>query len=337
MQTAQVVRYNLLGGCKVKLLTLSGLLICMASCLMADRIRIGAWNIQDLHHNEGHSLRDLGGFQTVRRSATDFQLLEKYRDLFGFDGTPADVIALQETGTKAALIRLFPEDEYTTIISSRWQDDNAPPGLGDVYTAIAIRKASEIEILDRDDLLQLAMLGPDGTYTRAGTAVLLKSAATEFWFLSLHLKSGCPKTQKIHQSTSAVCETLWRQGLVLRDWITKKREEAPVILAGDFNRQFRKLEDQFGLWKVINNVDPTDDIEDAIFKKYPQTDTRKCPTKKGNTLQPIDWILVDARLAEQVVAGSYHERRWSREDVEAAQNGRGLSDHCPISIDLNDS
>lgn len=312
-------------------------LLFLAQQAQPEPVRLGAWNIQDLHHSEGHNLRTFGDFPSVRRTSNDFGTLQKYRDLFGEDGSPADVIALQEIGTMAALERIFPSDQYTHFMSQRWQHDDAPAGLGDVYTAIAIRNASGVAVLERDDLTQLAMLGPDGTYTRAGVALLLKSSGLEFWFLSVHLKSGCPETKSIHRSTGAACETLWRQGLVLQDWISKKRKDHPVIIAGDFNRQFRKLEDQFGLWKAINGVEPTDEIVEPFFVKHPETVTRKCPTRKGGTVQPIDWFLVDVRIADQVVVDSFHETRWPPEDVAKAQNGRGLSDHCPISLDIRNA
>jgi endonuclease/exonuclease/phosphatase family metal-dependent hydrolase len=122
---------------------------------------------------------------------------------------------------------------------------------------------------------------------------------------------------------------------VLRDWITKQRQTGlPVIIAGDFNRQFRRLEGQYALWRAINGVNQDVEVTEPWFVGHPLSATRKCPTRKGSSLEPIDWILVDLSLAEQVVTGSFWETRWSQADVDASQNGRGLSDHCPISLDL---
>ncbi len=318
-----------------RLLLCAALICCGPFQVFGETLRIGAWNIQDLHHQEGHSLRKFGNFPSVRRNTTDFILLEKYRDLFGSDGTPADVIALQEIGTGAALDRLFPSDTYLTLMSSRWEDDSAPEGEGEVHTAVAIRKDSGVELLERADLPQLAMMDRDGGFSRAGTGALLKAGEMEFWFLSVHMKSGCPDTKRIHESTGVACETLWRQALVLRDWVVKKRETGtPIVIAGDFNRRFRQLQDRFGLWKALNDTAAEADIDVPLFEKHPETVTRKCPTKKGTSLEPIDWILIDLKLTEHVVPGSFFERRWTQTDQEAAQGGRGLSDHCPISLDL---
>ena len=137
----------------------------------ADPLVIGAWNIADLHHEEDVCLRDFGDSQTVKRTTTDLDMLAKYRDLFGRDGAPADVIALQEIGTQAALDRLFPAEDYETLMSPRWVNDEAAPEEGDIYIAIADRKDSGVSIIAEDHLPDLAILHSDGRPTRAGTGV----------------------------------------------------------------------------------------------------------------------------------------------------------------------
>jgi len=47
-------------------------IICLLSfplTVNADSIRIGSWNIQDLHHKENYHLRDFGGFKSVKRKS----------------------------------------------------------------------------------------------------------------------------------------------------------------------------------------------------------------------------------------------------------------------------
>ncbi|NKB28794.1 MAG: hypothetical protein GKR99_15085 [Rhodobacteraceae bacterium] len=216
----------------------------------AADLRIGAWNIQDLHHQEGFSLRDFGNTQSVKRKAKDFELLEKYRDSFGADERPADVIALQEIGTKAALDRLFPASDYDTVMSPRWVDDDALEGQGDVYTAIAVRKASGAQIVQREGFPELSVLHSDGRPTRAGTGALIDTDGHRFWFLSVHLKSSCATTKSAHKSTSDDCETLWKQVPILAEWIEEKRATGiPVIVAGDFNRRFRQFQSEGPVWE----------------------------------------------------------------------------------------
>lgn len=302
---------------------------------IAETIRIGSWNIQDLHHQEGFSLRDFGDVQSVKRKALDFELLEKYRDLFGQDGRPADVIALQEIGTKAALDRLFPKDAYETLMSPRWQSDDAAEGQGDVYTAIAVRKGSGVEIVEANPFLELSVLHSDGRPTRAGTGALLEFNGQEFWFLSVHLKSSCATNKNIHTSTADDCETLWAQTPLLAAWIQEKRDSGiPFIIAGDFNRRFRQLNFEGTLWEAMNGVGPDDTIKEPLVVPHPATVTRLCPTRKGSSTQPIDWIILDVALAGSFEEGTFWERRYANEDKISAQNGRGLSDHCPISVDI---
>jgi len=311
-------------------------LISVSAEATADTIRVGSWNIQDLHHEEGFNLRSFDDIPSVKRTSQDFALLEKYRDLFGRNGAPADVIALQEIGTKAALERLFPTDAYETIMSPRWQNDDAPAGEGDVYTAIAVRKESGVTVVQHDPFPELAVLHSDGRPTRAGTGALLEVDGKQFWFLSVHLKSSCPANKNIHVSSNDDCQTLWKQTPILADWVKAKRDSGiPLIIAGDFNRRFRQLNFEGTLWEAMNGVGPDDPIEEAWVVPHPQTVTRLCPTRKGSGTQPIDWIVLDSTLAGGFVQGSFWERRFTQADIDAAQFGRGLSDHCPISIDLD--
>jgi len=302
----------------------------------ADTLVIGAWNIQDLHHKEGFSLRAFPGVTSVKRTETDFELLEKYRDLFGRDGTPADVVALQEIGTKTALEKLFPFSDYQTIMSPRWEDDDAAEGEGDVYTAIAVRNGSGVTIKDNSHISELSVLHSDGRPTRAATGAILEVNGTEFAFLSVHLKSSCPDVYDIHVSSDDDCETLWSQMPFLAEWIEDKRAEGmPFIVAGDFNRRFRELNFEGTVWKVLNGLDADDETDAPVAVAHPISTPRLCSTRKGRTTQPIDWIVLDQTLEGAYVPGSFWERRWTSEDVDASQRGRGLSDHCPISIELD--
>lgn len=123
---------------------------------------------------------------------------------------------------------------------------------------------------------------------------------------------------------------------LLADWIRAKRDSGvPFIIAGDFNRRFRQMNFEGTLWEGMNGIGTDDPIDTPWVVPHPQTVTRLCPTRKGASTQPIDWIVLDIALAGGFVEGSFWERRFVRDDIDAAQDGRGLSDHCPISIDLD--
>lgn len=311
------------------------LIVLVPGGLHAEQLRVGAWNIQDLHHSEGFALRSFGTFPSVRRDAEDFGLLKKYRDSFGGDASPADIVALQEIGTPQALDRLFPNDQYQTIMSERWSGGTRAEGEGDVYTAIAVRRGVGVEVLQTDHLDGLVVFDDEGNPTRAGTAALLEFAGTQFWFVSVHLKSSCSHRRRPDQSTDEDCELLWEQTPGLADWLAERRAEAvPVTVAGDFNRRFRQLEFAGPIWKALNGVGPEDPLTVEWYQAHPLTLTRLCPTRRGDSTQPIDWIMLSADLVPRFIAGSFWERRYTKDDQMAAQGGRGLSDHCPISIDL---
>lgn len=296
----------------------------------SENIRIGSWNIENLHHKPFFKLRPFGTY----RKPAHLKLLENYAKSFGRSGTFPDIVALQEIGTPEGVELLFSDSEFEILLSPRAIDTDQPKGEGDVYTAIAIRRTSGLEVVERDDIVDLAVLHSDGHATRAGTAALVQKGDFSFWFVSVHLKSSCPDTKNLSGSTADNCETLWKQAPILADWIAEKRAtEVPVIIAGDFNRKFRQMGPEGHLWTAIAGKD----VANPFFISHPETATRRCPTKKGGSTQPIDWILLDDRLKGSFVTDSFWETRYSYEDQQAAKigsSGTGLSDHCPISIDL---
>jgi len=296
---------------------------------MGEPIRIGSWNIKDLHHEDDFKLRSFG----TRRAAGDFELLKDYVKQFGPSGAAADIVALQEIGTKEGAERLFSPNEYDIFMSPRYEYEEFEEGEGDIYTAVAIRKDQGISVLERGEIAGLAVRHTDGFLVRAATTVLLEVNGVKFWFASLHLKSSCASTKTIDTSISDDCRTLWKQTGPITDWIRTRREEGtPFVIAGDFNRRFREIANEGPFWKKIIGGD----LSEPWLTQHPETITRKCPTRKGSSTQPIDWILLDANVADWFVEGSYWERRFKRDDIRATSSGKGneLSDHCPISIDI---
>lgn len=292
----------------------------------AQELRIAAWNIENLHHEAGVEVRENIG---TRRDESDFPILASYATQFGLDSGSADLIALQEIGTKAAAERLFPTDDYLILMSSRYHDDQASKTEGGIYAAIAIRKDSGIELVRQHDIASLSVLH-DGRPTRSAVAALLEYNGTRFWFVSLHLKSSCSTVRNAHTSINDDCVTFWAQGETLTNWIAERRSEGtPFILAGDFNRRFRQFQNEGPFWERINGGD----LNEPWLSQHPEFVTRKCPTRKGSSTQPIDWILLDASVAHWFVEGSFWERRFRQADIDAAGPG-DLSDHCPISIDV---
>lgn len=291
----------------------------------AENLVIGAWNIADLHHAENVEARPGIG---TRRDTEDFEAIAKYSNMFGREESQGDVIALQEIGTQDGAERIFPESDYDILMSQRYVDDG---GIReDIYTAIAIRKDSGVTVVRQQDLMGLAIKDSEGYSTRAGTAALLDYEGARFWFLSVHLKSSCSHVENADTSRRDDCELLWDQMDPLVGWIEARRSEGTrYIIVGDFNRRFRQFQNEGPVWEIINGGD----LNEPWMSQHPEAVTRKCPTRKGTTTQPIDWILVDATIAHWYVEGSFWERRFSNDDVMSS--GRKISDHCPISIHID--
>lgn len=302
--------------------------ICITTKVVhAENLVIGAWNIADLHHAEGVEARPGIG---TSRDAHDFEAIIKYSKMFGRDETEADVIALQEIGTKEGAHRVFPSADFDVLMSQRYKDDE---GAGnDIYTAIAIRKDSGVTVVRQQDLMGLAIEDSEGYSTRAGTAALLEFEGIRFWFLSVHLKASCSHVLKADTSSRNDCELLWEQMDPLVGWIKARRSEGtPYIIAGDFNRRFRQFKNEGPVWTTINGGD----LGEPWMSQHPERVTRRCPTRKGKSTQPIDWILIDVTVAHWFVEGSFWETRFSNADVR--ESDRKISDHCPISITIDPS
>ena len=291
----------------------------------AASYRIASWNIADFHHQSGVEARENIG--TVRYPL-DFKLLREYADRLD-----ADIIALQEIVTEQAARLLFPANRYWLFMSSRYQEHVNLGAEPDIYTALAIRKNAGIQPVKQTDLseLQITSPGPLRTTrsTRKGTAVLLNIQGRMIWVMSVHLKSSCARVKKLSRSRQTACKMLWQQARVLKRWIDQRKEQgSDFIIAGDFNRRFGRLKNQGGMWKLLSQ---SGSAQDPIAR-FPQTKLRHCPTRKGKGVHPIDWFVVNIEFAQQFVAASYYETRWTYAEVQKHRNR--LSDHCPIHIDF---
>jgi len=300
-------------------------LINSQSASALEEYRIAAWNIADLYHVLDEEVRPGIG---TKRSQSDFDTLKKYATQID-----ADVVALQEIATKEAADLLFSPAEYNVIMSSRYYEDINAGLENDIYTAVAVRKREDIRLIEQVDLSELQIDpksdDPKDKPTRRGTAVKLSINGTELWILSVHLKSSCSSTKRLDLSVTNHCKILWEQRVPLTSWIMSRIAKGEhFIIAGDFNRRFRQLEDRGVFWSYLNGGE----LKNPLLLKYPKKVTRKCPTKKGNSTQPIDWIITSTSLMDSFVEGSFWETRWNFKDTQA--HGRRLSDHCPIKIDM---
>ena len=96
-------------------------------------LRIGTWNIANLHHETGVALRS----SSLPRDDEDFARLKGFAEMLDLD-----IGALQEVGSPAAVARVFPEEDYHIVMSNRYVSGSEalPSDQRDIYTALVIAK-----------------------------------------------------------------------------------------------------------------------------------------------------------------------------------------------------
>ena len=309
------------------------LMACLAAAaptavLAETKVRLVAWNIANLHHEAGVETRPRIG---TKRQEGDFARLARIAE-----SLTADIVALQEIGTPEGTERLFPSEDYAVFMSSRYDEDIEAGIDGGIYTAIAVRKGAGITVIEQDDLVDLQIdyddEDGDASSTRRGTALHLDIDGTTLWVLSVHLKSSCATTRAADTDDKLDCQIFWRQRVPLRERIERRiDQDEAFVIAGDFNRRFRAYDFE---GPFLDYIDGDDGEADVVALS--QTVSRKCPTRKGRSEEPIDWFLLDADIADWYVPDSFWETRFDADDVGASggRNSQRLSDHCPIHIDL---
>jgi hypothetical protein len=176
--------------------------------LAETRLRVASWNIANFHHQPGVELRS--GIGTKRQPA-DFEALKRYAD-----SLEADVIALQEIGTKEAAQALFPDTKFSVFMEGRYTADIQSGPSKEIYTAVAVRRRSDIKVVEQNDIsgLEIEETADDGTKhaTRRGAAVKLDVSGTPLWFVSVHLKSSCSTTNRLDTSVRKTAKLFGNSG-----------------------------------------------------------------------------------------------------------------------------
>ncbi len=319
----------------------------------ADEIRIGSWNIANLHHENNKSLRQ----DSVTRDEQDFSRLKDYAKEIDLD-----IIALQEIGSLRAATRIFPEAEYHLAISSRYKagTEDLPHDQRDIYTAFAVKKSRfpqrpDFETLDALSIAHLSVARnnkPTNRKTRAGLILSLNIDGRTVKLLNVHLKSIChqnsllpiydenklgtPVKSRFH------CRTLNAQINILESWIEQQVFlDSSIIVLGDFNRRLNRFDDvpdkTDHAWEMINDGKPNN----LILRKGPKGKNTKCwlPEHKLFYEEYIDFIIYDNKLDSHVTEDSIQKMALPFQDAEKyeGKNGQKLSDHCPVFATINAS
>lgn len=287
-----------------------------AACLllstapMARELRVATWNLEWLvAPATAHSARlacDAGRraalpcdvARGLSRDSADLARMAAHARALD-----ADVIAVQEVEDEATLARLF--RGYHICLAGG-------PGLQ--HTGFAIRPALSHRC---EPALQALALG--GKYRPGARLTLWAGSRQEIRLLAVHLKSGCSSDPA--GSTRAACGPMAAQMRELAGWLDEAENDR-LILLGDFNRAGPDLTDP--LWQGL-----------IQHPRLPLTDAANgSPFRNCYIGQPfwrsIDHILLGPAIARAMRPGSYRKLRYAAAD---AMNYR-LSDHCPVSIDI---
>lgn len=227
----------------------------------------------------------------------------------------ADVVALQEVDGPEAAAQVFRQGWQLACFLQRQH----PQKVG-----FAIREG--IPYRCNGDLTALDI---DGS-TRAGADVTLwPGTRQEVRLLAVHLKSGC-FTGKLDRSFEP-CARLRLQVPVVEAWIDQRvREGVAFAVLGDFNRHLDKDArypagpDEAAPFNLIQAWSDHDPPGAELLRATEGERYIGCDADDRHA-QYIDDILIDRKLADR-----HKNRRFMRLPFEAGDQGRQLSDHCPV-------
>lgn len=249
-------------------------------------------------------IRTAADFDALARSA---QALRSTHD--------ADVVALQEVDGPEAARQVFRQGWQLGCFVQRTHPQKVGFAIRD---GIPYRCNGDLAALDIDG------------GTRAGADVTLwPGTRQEVRLLAVHLKSGC-FDGKLDRRFEP-CARLRQQVPVVEAWIDQRvREGVAFAVLGDFNRRLDKdarypagpdEAAPFNLMQAWSDQDPAGAellraTEGQAYVRCDADDRHK---------QYIDDILIDRKLADR-----NKNRRFMRLPFEPVDQGRTLSDHCPV-------
>lgn len=320
-QSAGFIRSRLLKELSRRALSVMSLSIMLGYSTVvsaAETLTLTTWNIEHLaeHNNTGCKPRTDADYAKLRKFAVGLQ---------------ADVVALQEVESVAAVHRVFPRNQWNVVISARPSSPSyvcrgSERQSTQQKVAVAIRKGVKYKH-NRGNQLSALSVGNRGL--RHGVVVDLLDTKPATRVLAVHLKSGCftnnyqePNPNKAYQVKS--CATLEKQVPVLREWIKKqwRNPKRALVMLGDFNHQLANKNNT--LWTELLELQRDNrGLVNAMAK------TRACHPKYP---KPIDHILMGPTAYEDYVDGSITVHYFGSPSTMEADSM--LSDHCPISVKL---
>lgn len=286
----------------------AGLALSLSGCVGAPispspgigNLRLAAWNMEHLAEANGLGCRP--------RTDADYLALRDYAEALN-----ADVIAVQEVESKAAVERVFDPSRYVVIVEDRIASDRGGACRGEdgltireQRTGFAIRRGLAFE---RQADLEALQLG--SADLRSGVDIVVRpQGGAPIRLLSVHLKSGCSSGDR-----NAACSVLMQQVPVVEAWMDRRADEAiRFAVLGDFNRRLALAGDT--VWTDWDDGQPSN----SDLSLATGTTGARCNPRYPDF---IDHIVLDRRAAAVQVGFE-----------EQVYDGESLSDHCAITVTL---
>ena len=268
-------------------------------------LKIATWNVEHLAYPADTGCRS--------RTPNEIAAMKAYAKSLN-----ADIIALQEVGSKAALQQIFSQNDWQLIMSTRTDSPvYTCKQTGTVSTqqkvAFAVKKT--IPILNTAALEQLAL---SRAGLRFGLQITVDTPQGPADILNVHMKSGCFVDDYLKSDTPA-CKIYARQAPILDNWIAKhESENVPYIILGDFNHRISAPYNRLTR-TLLNNTRSTNITTSQLLG---------CQTRYP---APIDHIIVGKMNAKNITK-SAHVHKYKNMDEKAM-----LSDHCAVSVSITDN
>jgi endonuclease/exonuclease/phosphatase family metal-dependent hydrolase len=230
------------------------------------------------------------------RAPEDFDRLAAYaREL------NADIVALEEVDGFSAATKLFPKDAY----SLHFTHDHVIQRVG-----LAVRRGLHYDV--NPDLKALS-----AHHLRSGADITLHLPDGDLRILAVHLKKGC-REEPLASPRTRSCSELAAQIAPLTEWIAaRKADNEPFLILGDFNR-----------WMDNHDAFVSALTKDA--KLVRATDGQRSPCWGGERF--IDHIFAGGPATAWLQPQTLHVLVYQETGKEWQDK---LSDHCPVSVDMN--
>lgn len=257
-------------------------------------LTIATWNLEWLAAGNGEG--------PVPRDDAAFARLRKYAQRLN-----ADVIAVQEVASVAALARVFDPARYAFYVTA----DSSPQRTGFVYD-----KRLQVQVYPDYTPLRTGNL-------RSGADLGLNWNGKSVRLLSVHLKSGC-FAKALGQDDA--CAKLKAQVPKLEAWLdARAHERTPFAVLGDFNRRLFAASND-AVWRALDDSEPPE----SDLSAPTQGEHSRCWNGRHPTF--VDHIVLSRTLNESLQPGSFVQQLYEATD---APYRKQLSDHCPIALRLS--